>query len=56
MENRIKTQFINPPIPIRSHDYVAWVDGNEEGPIGYGETEQEAIDCLSEQLDEELAD
>ena len=50
----IKTQCICPPIPIRSFDWCA-VDGDTyDGPgclIGYGATEQEAIDDLLAQME-----
>jgi len=49
----IKTAFVYPPIPLRTHDWCAWVDGEEEdGFYGWGETEQEAIDNLWEHLEE----
>lgn len=44
---RIVTVVLHPPIPIRSHDWCAYRDGEEErGRYGYGRTEQEAIDNL----------
>lgn len=47
MEPKIVTSFIYPPIPIRSFDWCAYRDGQEElGGYGYGRTEQEAIDDL----------
>ncbi len=40
----IKTSFVYPPIPIRSMDWCAYLDGQEEsGNYGWGHTEQEAI-------------
>jgi len=43
----IVTNFINPPIPQRGHDWCAFYDGEEEaGNYGYGETEQRAVDDL----------
>jgi hypothetical protein len=48
----ISTEYIHPPIPIRSHDWRAWEDGTvETGPFGYGTTDQEAIDDLREQIE-----
>lgn len=45
----IKTEFVYPPIPIRSQDWIAYFDGREEeGPYGSGETEQAAIEDLIE--------
>lgn len=46
----IHTSFIHPAIPIRSHDWCATFDNYEPGDaIGYGETEQAAIEDLMEQ-------
>ena len=51
--SRVRTSFINPPIPIRAFDWVAWIDGEEESMrYGYGRTEQEARDELSNVLAE----
>lgn len=50
---RIKTQFVYPPIPIRSFDWSAVDDNTYDGPgspIGWGPTEQAAIDDLLEQI------
>lgn len=46
---KIKTNFIYPPIPIRTHDWVAWYDslGEDSSPYGYGRTEVEAIADLT---------
>lgn len=46
----IKTNFDYPPIPTRSHDWSAWVDGREEWKVGHGQTELAAILNLHEQL------
>lgn len=49
---RILTDFVYPPIPIRKFDWSA-IDGDtydgEGCPVGYGATEQEAIDDLLSQ-------
>lgn len=46
---KIITIYVYPPIPIRTHDWSAHYDGHEEeGPIGYGETESEALAELLE--------
>lgn len=46
---KIVTVPIYPPIPIRTHDWAAFLDGTEEtGPIGYGSTESEALAELLE--------
>jgi hypothetical protein len=50
---KITTTNIFPPIPIRSHDWVAYFDGDEEdGPRGYGETEADARADLVANLDD----
>ena len=58
---RIKTHYDPPPVPLRQFDWHAidddTYDGAEDaGPlarvIGYGRTEQDAIDDLMEQLAE----
>lgn len=41
----VLTDFIYPPIPIRSNDWCACFDP-EVQPYGYGSTEQEAIEDL----------
>lgn len=44
---RIRTEYDPKPIPFRGCDWVATFDGYEPGaPIGYGATEEEAIDSL----------
>lgn len=46
----IITTHAYPPIPIRTCDWMAWREGNEEyGPFGLGATEQAAIDDLRSQ-------
>lgn len=49
MKKLIVTRFAYPPIPLRRFDWSACRDGCEEdGFIGYGRTESEAIaDLLS---------
>ena len=59
----IKTDYWKKPIPSRNCDwqaidddtydaeYLGEEDGWRGGPIGYGATEQEAIDDLKEKLD-----
>jgi hypothetical protein len=55
VSHRIRTSYIYPPIPIRQFDWSAVDDNYEPGdPIGYGATEQEAIENLK-QLIEEMA-
>lgn len=57
---RIVTSFVYPPIPVRSFDWCAHYDGEEEaGNYGYGATEAEAvqdfIDNCQEDHDARLA-
>lgn len=49
-ERKILTNFLYPPIPIRQFDWVAYMDGDEEGPTGSGATEEAAILDLEEML------
>lgn len=52
----LHVNFLYPPIPIRTLDWCACVDGREEaGPCGYGATRDEAVTELFELLDEEEA-
>jgi len=55
---KIHAHFVYPPIPTRKFDWCASTDnydgtdgGNE--PLGWGATEQEAINDLIEQLEDE---
>jgi hypothetical protein len=44
------TSHIHPPIPLRDYDWCAFRQGYEPGDlIGYGETEEEAINDFYEQ-------
>ena len=46
---KIKTSHDYPPIPIDNYDWSAFREDYDEGDlIGYGKTEQEAIDDLKE--------
>ena len=49
---KLKTEYVYPPIPIRSMDWSAIDDSTYEpgSPIGTGRTEQEAIEDLIDQL------
>ena len=44
----VRTYNVFPPIPIRSFDWIAYYQGEEDEHMahGYGSTEQEAIDNL----------
>lgn len=51
---RIRTINIYPPIPVRTSDWCAYFDGEEEaGGYGYGRTEAEAVADFINNLDEE---
>ena len=53
---KIITHHIYPPIPIRTFDWQAYRDGDEEtGPFGYGAFEHEAVEDLRQQLREQEA-
>jgi hypothetical protein len=42
--SKIVTSHIYPPIPIRTHDWCAYYDGEAEaGHYGWGRTEAEAV-------------
>lgn len=48
----IETTYSPPPIVSRKYDWVAIFQGYEPGDlVGYGETEQEAIEDLKSQKD-----
>lgn len=50
--SKIITNFVYPPIPIRSFDYVAYREGDEEtGPFGWGDTEEKALTDLQYELE-----
>ena len=49
---KIITHYGRPPIPLTRFDWSAVTDDYEGGdPIGYGPTEQAAIEDLKEQLE-----
>jgi len=49
---KIITEYVCPPIPIRTSDWSAVREGYEPGdPIGMGRTEADAIDDLMDQED-----
>lgn len=51
---RIVTNYVFPPILVRSMDWSAIDDEtyDYDGPIGWGATEQEAINDLMEKIEE----
>jgi len=54
-ERRMITHHVFPPIPIRTSDWCAYYDdiGPEDGPCGWGATEEDAIRDLKENFDVE---
>jgi len=44
----IVTDYVYPPIPSRQYDWVAYYDGDEGYPTGYGPTEALAIQDLTD--------
>lgn len=52
----IVTSHLFPPIPDRSHDWVAYFDGEEEGLNGFGRTELNAVTDLIMQRDEQKSE
>lgn len=53
---KVLTTYAPPPIPDRRFDWTAIDEetygGELSDPVGYGRTEQEAIDDLKEQMEE----
>ncbi len=50
---KVKTSFAPPPIPMRQFDWSAYDDATYDGPrspVGFGATEQQAIDDLLQQM------
>ena len=40
----IRAEFVNPPIPIRNFDWMAWIDGMEDYLLfGHGRTKASAL-------------
>ena len=46
----IVTQYVAPPVPTTMWDWMAHIEGDEEGPTGRGPTECDALRDLCEQL------
>ena len=46
---KIETVFVNPPVPTRQWDWVAYFEGEEGGPKGSGPTRDAAVRDLREQ-------
>ena len=49
--SRILVDYDPKPIPVRRFDYVAARAGRDESHVGYGATEQDAIDDLLDRED-----
>lgn len=53
-KRKIVTENVFPPIPIRSFDWCAYFEGDEEAGLrGWGVTERAAITDLIEQVEED---
>ena len=51
-ERKIVTEYVHPPIPYRNNDWRATREGDDEDYIvGWGSTEQDAIDDLLDRED-----
>lgn len=50
---RIVTENVCPPIPIRTHDWLAYVEGAKEWLKGHGSTEALAIQNLIDKISNE---
>lgn len=51
---KIRTSYWKKPIPTDRYDWEAWFDGEEETHrVGYGRTEEEAINELKEEYDDD---
>ena len=49
---KIITKYDPPPIPDRNYDWSACHEGaSEDDPVGFGKTEQEAIEDLKIELE-----
>lgn len=54
---RVRTEHVYPPIPVREWDWSAVDDKTYDGPgnpIGWGRTEQAAIDDLINQIQDSI--
>lgn len=40
---KIITTYVHPPLPVRTSDWSAHYDGDEEGHVGWGATEADAV-------------
>ena len=50
---KVRAEFVNPPIPDRSFDWVAvYVDYEPGDPQGYGPTAKAAIEALRDQIED----
>jgi len=49
---KILTEQTGNPTPIRSWDWMAWLEGKEEGLVGFGSTQQGAVDELLTMMEE----
>ena len=55
MTNSIETRFVCPPVPTKVFDWqptFSFFDGDDDQPIGYGETELTAVLSLMQKAAE----
>lgn len=52
-DRKVVTSHVFPPIPLRQFDWCAYFDGDEEGPQGWGGTEDAAIVDLLQTVEEQ---
>jgi hypothetical protein len=54
VSHKILTNHVFPPVPVRQFDWAAVFEGYEPGAhVGYGRTEQDAIDDLKQQWNDD---
>ena len=44
--DKIIVTHVYPPIPYRNRDWLAYIDGEEEGLQGWGKTKEDAVEEL----------
>ncbi len=54
--SKVITQHVFPPVPDRSHDWMAYVDGEDDGFTGWGPNEADAIADLKSQIEEDFSE
>lgn len=52
LKRKVVTTIVNPPIPTRDFDWLAYFEGAEDALNGRGKTEEEAIADLEQQAED----